>query len=89
MRHRTVERAEGSILTRAGAKNAVREGYSVNDVFANYKPYGTDNFNVNVGINNITDKFYYPHAQRQEVNGYYNTNPAAGREFRVGVNYTY
>lgn len=89
VRHRTVERAEGSILTRAGAKNAVREGYSVNDVFANYKPYGTDNFNVNVGINNITDKFYYPHAQRQEVNGYYNTNPAAGREFRVGVNYTY
>lgn len=62
--------------------NMVKYGYNTTDVYANWKPYGTDKMNVNFAINNITDEFYYSHSA---IGGL----PGVGREYRVGVNFTY
>ena len=82
-RHRTVEDSVDAVV--AGAAISSRPGYSVTDVFANWKPYGNDKMNVNFSVNNVADEFYYPHSQRAAVTTY----PGVGREFRVGVNYTF
>lgn len=58
-----------------------REGFNVTDIFANWKPYNSDKMNVNVAINNIANKDYRPHTAM--------SLPAVGREFRIGVNYTF
>ncbi|OOR88862.1 hypothetical protein B0181_07645 [Moraxella caviae] len=63
--------------------NATRDGYHTTDVYANWKPYGTDRMNVNFAINNIADKYYIP----QTLAGF--GLPGVGREFRVGVNYQF
>ncbi len=81
--NRTVEDSEEAVV--AGAAISSRPGYSVTDVFANWKPYGTDKMNVNFSVNNVADEFYYPHSQRAATTTY----PGVGREFRVGVNFTY
>ncbi len=83
VRNRTVEDSEDAVV--AGAAISSRPDYSVTDVFANWKPYGNDKMNVNFSVNNVADEFYYPHSQRAGVNTY----PGVGREFRVGVNFTY
>lgn len=83
VRNRTVEDSDDAVV--AGAAISSRPGYSVSDVFANWKPYGNDKMNVNLSVNNLEDKFYYPHSQRAGVNTY----PGVGREYRVGVNYTF
>lgn len=83
VQNRTVEDSEDAVV--AGAPISSREGYSVTDIFANWKPYGTDKMNVNFSVNNVEDKFYYPHSQRAAIT----TFPGVGREFRVGVNFTY
>ncbi|OAV07908.1 TonB-dependent receptor [Moraxella catarrhalis] len=62
-----------------------REGYNVSDIYANWKPYGNDKVNVNFAVNNIFNKNYRPHTQRASID----TLPGAGRDFRVGVNFTY
>ncbi|MDO5651080.1 MAG: TonB-dependent siderophore receptor [Moraxella sp.] len=80
-RGRLVEDVTGN--TRHGAVDVTREGFNVHDVFANWKPYGNDKLNVNFAVNNVADKLYYPHSQRL------NTLPGVGRDFRVGINWTY
>lgn len=89
-RGRYVQKAVGSILV-AGQKdrqgnleNVVRKGFGVNDVFANWKPLGKDTLNVNLSVNNVFNKFYYPHSQR-----WTNTLPGVGRDVRLGVNYKF
>ena len=89
-RGRYVQKAVGSILV-AGQKgrdgkleNVVRQGFGVNDVFANWKPLGNDTLNVNLSVNNVFNKFYYPHSQR-----WTNTLPGTGRDVRLGVNYRF
>ena len=88
-RGRYVQKAVGSILV-AGQKgrdgkleNVVRQGFGVNDVFANWKPLGKDTLNVNLSVNNVFNKFYYPHSQRGE------TLPGIGRDVRLSVNYRF
>ncbi|HFC7069869.1 TPA: TonB-dependent siderophore receptor FetA/FrpB [Neisseria meningitidis] len=89
-RGRYVQKTVGSILV-AGQKdrqgnleNVVRKGFGVNDVFANWKPLGKDTLNVNLSVNNVFNKFYYPHSQRWN-----NTLPGVGRDVRLGVNYKF
>lgn len=89
-RGRYVQKAVGSILA-AGQKgrdgkfeNVVRKGFGVNDVFANWKPLGKDTLNVNLSVNNVFNKYYYPHSQR-----WTNTLPGVGRDVRLGVNYKF
>lgn len=89
-RGRYVQKAVGSILV-SGQKdrqgkleNVVRQGFGVNDVFANWKPLGKDTLNVNLSVNNVFNKFYYPHSQR-----WTNTLPGVGRDVRLGVNYKF
>lgn len=63
--------------------SAFRDGYNTTDVYANWKPYGNDRMNVNFAINNISDEYYIP----QTLAGA--GLPGVGREYRVGVNFTY
>lgn len=62
-----------------------RKGYNVSDIYANWKPYGNDKVNVNFSVNNVFNKNYRPHTQNASENAL----PGAGRDFRVGVNFTY
>lgn len=67
------------------ALNVVRAGYGVNDIFANWKPTGKDDLNVNFAVNNVLDKNYKPHSQRAGANSL----PEPGRDFRLAVNYRF
>ncbi|WII95605.1 TonB-dependent receptor [Moraxella haemolytica] len=62
----------------------LRPGYNTTDVFANWKPLGNDKVNVNMSVNNITDEYYTSHISSSGV-----ALPAVGREYRIGVNFTY
>lgn len=62
-----------------------RKGYNVSDIYANWKPYGNDKVNVNFSVNNVFNKNYRPHTQNASDTAL----PGAGRDFRVGVNFTY
>ena len=81
-RGRYLQKAYGSVLVREKGE-VKRKGYGVNDVFANWKPLGKDTLNVNFAVNNVFNKFYYPHSQRGE------TLPGIGRDVRLGVNYRF
>lgn len=81
-RGRYLQKASGSVLVRDKSE-VKRKGYGVNDVFANWKPLGKDTLNVNFAVNNVFNKFYYPHSQRGE------TLPGIGRDVRLGVNYRF
>lgn len=59
-----------------------KASYGVTDISANWKPLNNDKMNVNFAVNNITNKNYTPHAQRSNL-------PGAGREYRIGMNYTF
>ncbi|WP_118852506.1 TonB-dependent siderophore receptor FetA/FrpB [Neisseria meningitidis] len=89
-RGRYVQKAVGSILVsgqkdrQGNLENVVRKGFGVNDVFANWKPLGKDTLNVNLSVNNVFNKYYYPHSQR-----WTNTLPGVGRDVRLGVNYKF
>lgn len=80
--NRTVQKASGSVLVR-DSEPVERKSYNVNDIYANWKPLNNDNLNVNLSINNVFNKFYYPHSQRGE------TLPGLGRDIRLGVNYKF
>ena len=67
------------------ALNVVRAGYGVNDVFANWKPTGKDDLNVNFAVNNVLNKNYKPHSQRAGANSL----PEPGRDIRLSVNYRF
>lgn len=85
VRNRTVRKSKGSVLAHIKDDQVQgREAYSTTDVFANWKPYGDDKLNVNFAVNNVTDEHYIPHAQRAGRG-----LPAAGRDYRVGVNFTF
>ncbi len=62
-----------------------RSGYGVNDIYANWKPTGKDDLNVNFSINNVLDKNYKNHSQRAGTNSL--TEP--GRDFHLNVNYRF
>lgn len=62
--------------------NLVKYGYNVVDLYANYKPLNNDKLNINLAVNNVADKYYVPHTATSGL-------PANGREYRVGVNFTY
>lgn len=65
---------------RGGA--APKAGYGLLDVSANWKPLNNDKMNVNFAVNNVANKKHTPHAQRGAF-------PGEGRQFRVGMNYTF
>lgn len=62
-----------------------RKGYRLHDVFANYQPFVNDQFNVNVAVNNLTNENYTPHSQTATTNSL----AGAGRDIRLGMNYTF
>ena len=84
--HRYTEEAKGSTWKNDPAynPNATRDSYNTTDVYANWKPFGTDRMNVNFAVNNIADEYYIPHTLAGTTG-----LPGVGREFRVGVNFTY
>lgn len=65
-----------------------RAGYGVNDIYANWKPTGKDDLNINFAINNIGNKYYYSHSQRSSSRSG-NSLPEVGRDFRLAVNYKF
>lgn len=83
--YRHVDDITGAIWKNDPAYDATahRDGYNTTDVYANWKPYGNDRMNVNFAINNISDEYYVPQTLA-EVG-----LPGVGREYRVGVNFTY
>ncbi|VEG13904.1 TonB-dependent receptor domain-containing protein [Moraxella cuniculi] len=83
VRNRDVTTTVGAVNDNSVA-NPIRPSYNKTDLFANWKPYGTDKLNVNFAINNVADKYYLPHSQRANSGV-----PAQGRDYRVGVNFTF
>lgn len=81
--HRLTEDVVGAPFRSSTPNNEVREGYHTTDIYANWKPYGNDRMNVNFAINNISDELYTPHTMSLGA------MPAVGREYRIGVNFTY
>ncbi|MDO4897640.1 MAG: TonB-dependent receptor [Moraxella sp.] len=83
--HRRTDKAKGAVWKNDPSydANAVRDGYNTTDIYANWKPYGNDRMNINFAVNNISDEYYVP----QTMAGV--GLPAVGREYRVGVNFTY
>ena len=65
-----------------------RAGYGVNDIYANWKPTGKDDLNINFAVNNIGNKYYYSHSQRSSSSSG-NSLPEIGRDFRLAVNYKF
>lgn len=86
-RGRLVEDSIGTPSRGSSAATAtqIRKGYDVHDFYVNWKPYNNDKVNVNFAINNAFNENYRPHAQRAGET----TLVGAGRDFRVGVNFTY
>lgn len=65
--------------------NVRRAGYNLNDFYANWKPLSNDRLNVNFAINNAFNKYYKSHSQSTGGNAL----AGAGRDIRVGFNYTF
>ena len=65
-----------------------RAGYGVNDIYANWKPTGKDDLNVNFSVNNVGNKYYYSHSQRSSSSSG-NSLPEPGRDVRLSVNYRF
>lgn len=87
VQHRQVEgvKAEDNFFVVNNTTTAAttgKSGYGVTDITANWKPFGNDKMNVNFAVNNVANKLYYPHGQRGSF-------PGEGRQFRVGMNYTF
>ncbi|XXQ67879.1 TonB-dependent receptor domain-containing protein [Neisseriaceae bacterium B1] len=90
--HRSVERvkAEDNFFVRndngvpqygrSGSQG--KAGYGITDISANWKPLNNDKMNVNFAVLNVGNKRYIPHGQRSDL-------PGEGRQFRLGVNYTF
>lgn len=86
--HRIVEKVKASdnyFVTGGTLKTGSdqgKDGYNVTDITVNWKPFNNDKMNVNFAIDNVANKLYKAHAQRGDF-------PGRGREFRLGVNYTF
>lgn len=74
--------ANGGILSRSNDVNLIKYGYNLTDIYANWKPFNNDKMNVNFAINNVGDEYYYSHSALSGL-------PGVGREYRVGINYTF
>lgn len=84
LNHRLAQKVKGQAwMSDPNALNfeSVRDGYNTTDIYGNWKPYGNDKMNVNFALNNVGNKYYRPHSSQGL--------PAVGREFKVGVNFTY
>lgn len=88
LHHRQVEKvkAKDNYIKAGSVAGTDKPGYGVTDFTANWKPFGNDKMNVNFAVNNIGNRYYQPHAQRGTG---VVTLPGAGREYRLGVNYTF
>lgn len=86
-RGRFVQSASGTPSRGSSSKSnsGKRAGYGVNDLYANWKPTGKDDLNINFAVNNVGDKLYRSHNQRYGTNSLYE----AGRDFRLSVNYRF
>lgn len=86
-RGRFVQSASGtpSRGSSSSTEEVRRPGYGVNDIYANWKPTGKDNLNVNFAVNNVANKYYKSHNQRTGANSL----PETGRDFRLAVNYRF
>lgn len=87
IQHRQVEgvkKEDNYILVnrQVTAADKGKKAFGVTDLSANWKPLKNDKMNVNFAVNNVFNKNYIPHAQRSDL-------PGAGREYRVGLNYTF
>ncbi|OOF43024.1 TonB-dependent siderophore receptor [Rodentibacter rarus] len=86
--HRIVEKVKASdnyFITGGTLKTGSEEGkdgYNVTDITLNWKPFNNDQMNINIAIDNVANKLYKPHGQRGQF-------PGRGREYRLGVNYTF
>lgn len=83
VKNRTAEKSERELRANI-VLPAARQSYSVTDIFANWKPLSNDKLNVNFSVDNVTNKNYRPHSQRATSG-----TPAVGRDFRIGMNYTF
>ncbi len=86
-RARFVQRTQHNAYQRGSGGGKARPGYGVNDIYLNWKPTGRDDWNVNLAVNNIGNKYYKPHTQRESTDG--NSLPEAGRDIRLNVNYRF
>ncbi|WP_150539593.1 TonB-dependent receptor domain-containing protein [Actinobacillus vicugnae] len=82
---RYAQSKEYQAVSRAKVETQKRIGYGVHDIFVNWQPLDQDNFNVNFTVKNIGNKFYRSHSQRNTAV----TPPSPGREFKLGVNYSF
>lgn len=86
--HRIVEKVKASdnyFITGGTLKTGAasgKDGYNVTDITLNWKPFNDDRMNVNFAVDNVANKLYKAHAQRGAF-------PGRGREYRLGVNYTF
>ncbi|MDH2924598.1 iron complex outermembrane receptor protein [Nicoletella semolina] len=62
-----------------------RVGYGVHDLFVNWQPLNKDNFNINFTVKNVANKYYRSHSQRNAPVA----PPSPGREFKLGMNYSF
>lgn len=87
IQHRQVEKVKKEdnffvVNSTATPATAGKDGYGLTDITANWKPLNNDKMNVNFAVNNVANKKHTPHAQRGAF-------PGEGRQFRVGMNYTF
>lgn len=87
VQHRQVERVKAKdnfflVNNAVTAATTDKKGYGVTDISANWKPFNNDKMNVNLAVDNLFNRLYYPQAQRGAF-------PGEGRQFRVGLNYTF
>ncbi|MFC3874313.1 TonB-dependent receptor [Neisseria musculi] len=88
-RGRYAQRVAYTSGSRAPYNKGHKAGYGVHDIFANWKPTGKDNLNINAGINNIGDKKYRSHGQRFSNDPTRISFYERGREYVLGVNYRF
>ena len=66
-----------------------RAGYGVHDLYASWQPLADDSLNVNFSINNVGNKQYYSHSERDAAISGGNALPESGRDVRLAVNYRF
>ena len=88
-RGRYAQRTSYTSGSRAPYNKGKKSGYGVHDIFANWKPTGKDNFNINASVNNIGNKKYRSHGQRFSDDPTRISFYERGREYVLSVNYRF
>ena len=70
---------------RGGGEIVKRSGYGVHDLYANWQPLKKDNFNVNLSVDNIFNRYYRSHSQRAGATAL----PEPGRDIRLNFSYRF